>query len=430
MTNALALLGGEPVRNEPYPAHTTILDDEEEKAAIEIIRGGHLSGFSARPGDRFLGGSKSRQLENDFARYFGVKHAVSFNSATSALHGLISAAKIGPGDEVIVTPFTMSATAMSVIMQNAIPIFADIEDETYGLDPSAVEKAITSKTKAILTVNLFGHPSRLEELESIANKYSILLLEDNSQSPGATCQGRMTGAIGKMGVQSLNYHKCIQTGEGGIALTNDDDCADHLRLVRNHGEVVIGQTENYNASDLINLVGWNYRLTEIQAAIGIPQLRKLSQLNAIRIDLAELLTARLLEYDFLIPALVREGCTHVYYLFPIRFLSNQISITREIFVHAMRAEGISIAHGYVRPIYLEPMFQKKIAYGKAGCPFLCPLYGKKTSYNQGICPTAERLHFEEIMTTDICKYPNSEKEVDEFATVVEKIVNNIDKLRE
>jgi len=430
MDKQLALFGGSPVRDKQYPVHSTMIDSAEEREVLEVLRSGHLSGFSARPGERFLGGPKVKKLEKGFSEFFGVKHAVSFNSATSALHGIISAAKLGPGDEVIVPPTTMSATASSVIMQNAIPVFADIENKTYGLDPASVEKVITSSTKAILTVNLFGHPSQLDHLRNIADKHNLILLEDNSQAPAAIYNGKLAGTIGQMGVQSLNYHKGIQTGEGGIALTNDDDYARHLQLIRNHGEVVIGSLNDYSESDLINMVGWNYRLTELQAAVGIPQLKKLEMLNKERIQLAEKLSKGLAEFDFLGPPIVRENCCHVFYLFPIRYFQEKLGLLRSIFVKAMQAEGISISSGYIRPIYLEPMYQKKIAYGKFGCPFSCPMYDGSVTYDSGICPTAEKLYYEEIITTDICKYPNGDQETDEFVFAVKKIRDNAAELRE
>jgi len=345
------------------------------------------------------------------------------------LHGAISAANVGPGDEVIVPPTTMSATASSVLMQNAVPVFADIEDETFGLDPDSIEAAITSRTKAILTVNLFGHPSRLEELESIAENHNILLIEDNAQSPGALCNGRLTGTIGRMGIQSLNYHKGIQTGEGGIVLTNDKKMAEHLQLVRNHGEVVIGHTDSLEDVNLVNMLGWNYRLTEMQAAIGIPQLKKLDELNAIRIKLADMLSDGLRDYNFLTTPLVRENRSHVYYLYPLRFYKDHIGISRDIFLKAMQAEGISLSQGYVKPIYLEPMYQRRLVYGSRGCPFRCPWYEGSVSYDHGLCPTAEKLYFEEFIITDICKYPNGEKEIEEFVMAVKKIVDNLNALR-
>ena len=428
MRNKLAILGGDPIRKKAYPVHTTMIDTSEEREVLEVLRSGHLSGFSARPGERFLGGPKVKELEKQFCDYFGTKYAVTFNSATSALHGTISAAKIGPGDEVITSPTTMSATPSSVLMQNAIPVFADIEDETFGLNPEAVENAITSRTKAILTVNLFGHPSRLEELKSISIKHDLVLIEDNAQSPGAQCNGRLAGTIGQMGIQSLNYHKGIQTGEGGVVLTNDTKMAEHLQLVRNHGEVVIGYMDKREELDLENMLGWNYRLTEIQAAVGIPQLRKLDELNDIRIRLADMLSKALEDFDFLTTPSVHKNCSHVYYLYPLRFHREGIGISRETFVKTMRVEGISLTQGYVRPIYLEPMYQKKIAYGARGCPFDCPWYKGSVSYDRGLCPTAEKLHFEEFIITDICKYPNGEREVNEFVDALEKIADNVDEM--
>ena len=426
MNKKLALLGGEPVRKESYPMHTTIIDDAEEKEVIEVLRSGHLSGFSARLGERFLGGLKVRKLEERFCDYFGVKYAVTFNSATSALHGAISAAVIGPGDEVITSPYTMSATPSSVLMQNAIPVFADIEDRTYGLDPASVKERISDRTKAILTVNLFGHPSRLMELRKIANEYNLILIEDNAQSPGAFINGRLSGTIGEMGVLSLNYHKTIQTGEGGVVITNDSKMAEHLQLVRNHGEVVVSSLDR---EDIINLLGWNYRLTELQAAIGIPQLKKLDYFNSIRQKLAGFLTKGLGQFDFLTPPVLEEGCTHVYYLYPIKFHEEKIGISRSLFVKAMCAEGLSLSEGYVKPLYLEPMYQRKIAYGNNGCPFSCPLYGRNVHYNSGLCPTAERLYFKEMITTDICKYPNNEREIHEFIEAINKILKNLSHLK-
>ena len=184
----LALFGGKPVRLEQYPQHTTYVGKEEETEVLEVLRSGQLSGFSARPGDRFLGGPKVQSFEKSLAKYFKLKHALTFNSATSALHGAVAAIGICPGDEVIVPPTTMSATASCVIMQNGIPVFSDIEGETYGLDPDSVRNSITDFTKAILAVNIFGHPAKLLELKQIAKENNLVLLEDNSQAPGGDLQ--------------------------------------------------------------------------------------------------------------------------------------------------------------------------------------------------------------------------------------------------
>jgi perosamine synthetase len=427
--NALALFGGEPVRVDPYPQHTTNIDEAEEKEVLEVLRSGQLSGFSARPGDRFLGGPKVKAFEKGLAEYFKIKHALTFNSATSALHGAVAAIGIGPGDEVIVPPTTMSATASCVVMQNGIPVFSDIEEETFGLDPDSVKNSITDLTKAILAVNIFGHPAKLLELKQIAKENNLVLIEDNSQAPGGICDGQMAGTVGEIGIQSLNYHKVIQTGEGGVALTDNDRFANRLALIRNHGEVVIDHLGSPTDDDLVNILGWNYRLTEVQAAIGIPQLRKIDGLIEKRIKLANLLTEGLSEFDYLQTPIVRKNCRHVYYLYPLCYKSNLLGISRKTFVEAINAEGISLGEGYVRPIYFEPMFQRKIAFGKEGYPFKSPLYKGNVSYEPGICPVSEYLHFNEFLTTDICKFPNSEKEIYEFVAAVGKITNNVDQLK-
>ncbi|MDK9720595.1 MAG: DegT/DnrJ/EryC1/StrS family aminotransferase [Rhodospirillales bacterium] len=426
MSTDLALLGGQPLRQSPYLAHTTICDDAEEKAAIEVIRSGVLSGFAATPDERFKGGVKVRALEDLLAGLHGVKRCVTFNSATSALHGAMAAAGIGPGDEVITSPYTMAATPASVLMTNGIPVFADIEDRTYGLDPDSVKARITGQSKAILTVNLFGHPGRLHELKALADRHGLMLIEDNSQSPMALSKGRLAGTIGRMGILSLNYHKAVQTGEGGAVLTDDEALAERLCLVRNHGEALV---RHFGVEDISNSLGWNYRMTEISAAIGIEQIKKLEKLNGVRISLAARLSEGLGRFDFLAPPIVESGCSHVFYLYAYRYDEDRAGIKRSTFAKAMQAEGVQIGEGYLMPLYLEPIYQQRIVYGKQGCPIACPLYKGAVSYEQGLCPTAERLWRHEMLTTNICRFPNGPEVVDEYLAAIDKVAANLPRLR-
>ena len=426
MSDQLAILGGEPVRKEPYPVHSTMIDDAEEREVIEVLRGGHLSGFSGTHTDRFLGGEKVKKFEKEFARRFGVEYAVSVNSGTSALHCAVAATGVEPGEEIITSPYTMSATASAVLMENAIPVFADIDDEIFCLDPYSVEACITERTRAILTVNLFGHPSPLHELKSIAERRGIMLLEDNAQSPLAEYKGSLAGTIGRIGIQSLNYHKTIQVGEGGVALTDDPELALRMQLKRNHGEVVVGPM---GREDIPNALGWNYRLTELCAAVGIAQLGKLEFLTEVHQRLAGFLSQQLAEFEFLTPPKVLSDCSHVYYQYAMKFDARRAGIARSVFVKTLKAEGISVAEGYLRPIYHEPIYQKRTAYGTKGVPFGENIYKGNVSYEFGICPTAERMWAEELLTTDICKYPSTEREVEEFVRAVGKIEKNIGKLK-
>ena len=422
MTEELAIFNGNPVRNKPYPVHSTIINDDEERAVIEVLRGNHLSGFSARTGERFLGGPSVKKLESEFCKFFSVSHAVSFNSATSALHGSLAAAKIGPGDEVITTPYTMTATSAAILMQNGIPVFADIEDRTYGLDPESVKEKITNHTKAILAVNLYGHPCKLDEIKKICDDNNLLLIEDNSQSPGALINNKMCGTVGDMGIQSLNYHKVIQTGEGGMLITNNENFALYNQLKRNHGEVVVGKLQNENIS---NVLGYNYRLTEIQAAMGVHQIKKLDYFNEIRIQLANELTDLLKPYDFLKTPIVEDNCTHVYYNYPIKYIEKEIGISRSIFLKALQAEGISVTESLKIPLYLEPIFQQKRAHAFK----YLKLLERNIDYPKGLCPKAEKIMSSEVFITDICKYPNTSRELNEFAQAVKKIINNVSKLK-
>ncbi len=426
MNGKLALLGGEPIRKEPYAVHTTMVDQAEEKEVLSSLRSQHLSGFSGTHSERFLGGVKVRKLEKLFAERFGVKRAVCVNSATSALHCAVAATGVEPGEEIITSPFTMSATASSILMENAIPVFADVEDATFCIDPSSVESLINDRTRAILTVNLFGHPSPLMELRALADRRGLMLIEDNAQAPLAECAGKKTGAVGDIGVQSLNYHKVIQCGEGGVALTDKEELALHMQLKRNHGEVVIGPM---GREDITNMVGFNYRLPEICAAVGIAQIGKMDELTRIRVRLAENLTQQLAEFDFLTPPETARGCTHVYYLYAMKYDETKMGIPREIFARALREEGVQVTEGYVRPIYLEPIYQKRSAYGTKGYPFRDDAREGGVSYAKGTCPVVERLWEKDLLLTNICRYPNTEREIDQFVLAVEKVRKNADALR-
>src|SRR5262245_20307874 len=249
----LALLGGAPSIRRPLRPYSSI--GEEERVAVDaIMRTGLLSAYLGTPGEGFYGGRTVRDFESRFAARFRVKHALAVNSNTTGMVAAMGAAGISPGDEVIVPPTTMSATAMAPLVYGGIPVFVDIEPETFCLDPSKVRAAITPRTRAILVVNIFGHPARRHELRAIAEEHGIVLVEDNAQAPLAADNGRHSGLIGHIGVFSLNYHKHFHTGEGGICTTDDLRLAKRLRMIRNHGENV---TQELADGDLTNMVGFN-----------------------------------------------------------------------------------------------------------------------------------------------------------------------------
>jgi len=424
--SSLALLGGEPLRHKPYPPYVA-LDEDAILDANTVLRSGLLSGFVARGNASFLGGAKVRQLEQLLTETFDVKFAVSMNSATSALHAAMIAAGVGPGDEVIVPPITMSATAAAVMMCKATPIFADVEPDTYCIDPEGVEKLIGPRTRAIIAVNIFGMPADLHRLRTLADHHDLILVEDNAQAPGAKCDDSFAGTVGHMGVLSFNHHKAIHSGEGGAVLTNDDDFARRLRLVRNHGEVVLDDWDRIEAGD-DEIVGYNYRLTEIQAALLVPQLRGLRELTEERMELAQSLSDRLCEHPFLSPVKIRKGCSHAYYLYPIQYSNHYLGLSRSTFMAAIAAEGVHLAP-YVKPVHHLPIFQR---HRKADHPRFSRLFpGRNTDLFGAIepCPVAVSLSYESLMVTNICRSPNTLAEIDEFMGAVDKVAEHAEPLR-
>ena len=420
----LAILGGTPAAEKPFEFNNSI-SDEEKTAVLRVIENGELSGFIASPGEPFWGGQEVRGLQEEFQTRFSIKHAIAFNSATSALHAAVAATGIGPGDEVITSPYTMSATATAILMTGAVPIFADIEDTTFGIDPASVEACLSGNTKGILAVNIFGHAAQLDRLREVAANNDLFLLEDNAQAPGALFKGQSTGTIGDAGIFSFNRHKVMQCGEGGVLVTDDDKIAQKAALVRNHGESVVAAME---IDDIVNTVGLNYRMTEMEAAVAREQFRKMDGLNKQRIALANRLTAGLSNIEGLTPPLVNAESTHVYYMYAIRYNEDEIRLPRNLFAQAIEAEGFFLRPGYVKPLYLEPLYQRKICFGPNGFPFIANDRNAEISYAEGICPTCERLQNNELMITPIAQPPQTAQDMDLFVQACKKVIRNKDDL--
>ena len=420
----LALLGGKPVRNKPFASHP-VMGREERAEVLSVLKTGLLSGFIAKAGETFLGGPKVRELEALFSRYFGSKFAVAMNSATSALHAALLAVGVEPGDEVLVTPYSMCASATSIVMCGGIPVFVDIEPETFCIDPSKMEARITKKTKAIVVVHLFGHPADMKPILSIAKKHSLKIIEDCAQAPAAKYHGRFAGTIGDIGIFSLNQHKTITTGEGGVALTDDKKLALKLQLIRNHGEVIIDDMPEAKG---MACIGWNYRMTDTEAAIGIAQFKKLNKLTDHRVRLAKALTQKLKKIkEFDLPS-IKKDCTHVYFVYPIRYDERKTGIPRKLFVRAMDAEGVPLGAGYVRPIYWERMYRERRIYERSSFPFDLQSGKNLDNYKRGSCPTTEHFHEKGLLTTNLCRYPLSETDMQDIATAVKKVLGQKDAL--
>jgi len=407
----LAIHGGTPVISHQLP-HYSSIGDREMNAVAEVIRSGNLSGFYGSWGDEFFGGPVVKQFEKEWVTHFSVKHAVSVNSATSGLFAAMGAVGIRPGDEVIVPPYSMSATAMAPLVYGGIPVFADIEAETFCLDPESVRANITEKTKAIIAVNLFGHPAALAELRTLADQHGVMLVEDNAQSPLATENDRYAGTIGHVGVFSLNYHKHIHTGEGGMCVTDNDDLCLRLQMIRNHAENIV---EPLNISNPINMVGFNYRMTEMSAAVGMSQLAGIDQHVGQRAQIAQMLSRGIEGLEGLSSPVVRRNCRHVYYVWAIRVDERVLGVSRERFSEALAAEGFPNFCGYVRPLYLLPLFQRRIAFGDYPFNLTTRRYGK------GMCPVTERLYEKELLCFENCMYEVHAGDAERMIEAIRKV---------
>lgn len=430
----LALFGGMPVRTEPFDAYGTI-GEEEKRAVSAVIDTGTLSRYLGAWHPDFFGGPEVQAFEREWAELSQCKHAIAVNSCTSGLYAAVGAVGAGPGDEVIVSPYTMIASATAAVVFNAVPVFADIDPRTYTLSAETIAPLINKRTKAIIVVHIFGQCADMDPIMELARKHNIKVIEDCAQAPFATYKGRPAGTLGDIGVFSLNYHKHIHTGEGGVCTTNDDDLADRLQLIRNHAEAVV---EAKGTANLINMIGFNFRLGEIEAAIGRCQLKKGPGLIEKRKQNVRSLEAKLAGLPGIGMPHVGPAGDHVYYAHVLDYNSEATGVSRDLFVKAVKAElpvtkgreheGVLMGAGYVKPLYRAPIFQKMIGYGTLQCPFRCPHYDGDAKYHDGLCPAAETAHYERVISHEFMRPSMNERDLDDVAAAFHKIAENLHEL--
>lgn len=311
------------------PAAQPLIGDEEREAVDRVLRSGMLAQ-----------GPEVKAFEDEFSHHVAGRHCIAVNSGTSALHMAFLAAGIGQGDEVIVPSFSFAATANSVALTGATPVFADIEENYFNLDPAAVEAAITPRTKAIMPVHLYGHPAAMTEFESLCTKHGLLLLEDAAQAHDATLNGTPVGAFGLAASFSFYPTKNMTSGEGGMVTTADEGVARMLRLLRNQG-----MEQRYKNE----VVGFNTRMTDIHAAIGRVQLTKLRGWTEARQRNAEFLSKNI--SGVVVPP-VAPGATHVYHQYTIRIVDHD----RDAFAEELTRHGVGNGVYYPTPIHRLPSF--------------------------------------------------------------------------
>jgi perosamine synthetase len=328
-------------------------DNKELEAITRVMQRGQLSGYQGNWTEQFKGGIEVVNLEADWASFFNVRNAIFCNSATSGLWLACASIGLKAGDEVLVSPFTMTCSASIPLLFGAKPVFVDIESSYFCMNPDDIEHKITDKTKAIIAVSIFGQPCDFDRINAIAKKYNLVVIEDAAQSIGATYKGKYSGTLSDIGVFSLNRHKIINCGEAGVITTDNDDLAFKLKLLLNHSEAVCNDMERkgVNIPDgCVGLVGMNLRGTELSAAIAREQLKKLDGILEKYRDDAKYF-----------PVKVRENCEHSYYRYA------WIGDWKE---HSCdKWELFNAKYGYIEPLHKIPLF-KSLGYKQNDLPIV------------------------------------------------------------
>jgi dTDP-4-amino-4,6-dideoxygalactose transaminase len=416
----LAIDGGTPVRSGPPIVESDVFEQEELDALIQVATSKKLRRAEA-----------ALEYERSIADWMGVKHAIAVSSGTTALHIALAAFGIGPGDEVIVTPYTFVASATCVLEQNAIPIFADIDPDYLTLDIADIERKITPRTKAIIPVTITGTPIDMDAIMELADKHSLWVLEDACQALGATCRGRLIGTIGHVGAFSTITGKISNTGEGGFVVTNDDELFEkmwgYMDFARKRS---LGPASKFH----FDLPCTNYRITNMQAAIGNQQIKRLSQMLAQRTENAHYLRDRLEGTPGIELFQDPPFGERVFFYYVIRLLPRVLGTDMLNFALALAAEGVYNERylsttRWMIPQHLEPLFVNKAGYGGTKCPFECPWYQGTVEYHRGQCPVAEKACDEVFWLASV--HPLLEKsDLDDVANAVIKVARAFVEKRE
>ncbi|MBB6734312.1 DegT/DnrJ/EryC1/StrS family aminotransferase [Cohnella zeiphila] len=376
MNDQLAIHGGPKTKTTPFGTGRRF-GFEEIKELAEALEQNTLF---------YHHGGKVKKFLEDFNSLYGVRYSVAASSGTAAIHVALGAAGVTIGDEVITSPITDQGTVVGILYQNAVPIFADLDPHTYNLDPVSVEARITDRTKAIVVVHLAGNPCDMDAIMEIAGRYNLKVIEDCAQSYLARYKGRLAGTIGDYGCFSTNDFKHISTGDGGIVTVNsgreEDFLVAHAFADKNYMRFGTDVVRH------ISTLAPNYRMTELQGAVGIAQLKKLPWICERRTAYGDRITAGLQGLPGIHPHRVEAGNTGTYWFYMLRVDEKELGCTRAEFSEALKAEGIPNTPGYIPdPVYMQPLFQQLSAYPGSRFPF--DLNG--TTYERGLCPNAELI---------------------------------------
>jgi dTDP-4-amino-4,6-dideoxygalactose transaminase len=422
----LAYMGGTPVVEKGIATRWPVIGGAERKGVLEVLDSGILNGPNA---------PQVRGLEDEFARFVGSRFCLATNSGTAALHMAVAAGGIGHGDEVITTAFTYVATALSILYQNAVPVFVDIDRSTFNIDPKLIEEKITPRTRAILPVHIHGLPCDMDEINAIARRHGLLVIEDAAQAHGSTYRGRNAGTLGDMAGFSLNATKNFACGEGGMFVTENEEFAAAARRVRLHG--IEGEWAPFDptrpldeeGTEEVTALGWMYLTQELPSAFARAQLRRLPEFNENAAANASVLTKRLSALPGVTPPACPPDRTHVYHKYRVRLdpgaMGSRLPVARfrDAFFKALRAEGVEATLWGDGPIPETPLFAKRDGYGR-GCPWTC--HDSAVVYRPGSWPRTT-----ELTESSLCigsqsypLFPQPRKLMDRYADAFEKVVSN------
>ena len=400
MSQALAILGGTPVRTRPFGTWP-IFGAPEEEGLLRTLRSGQWGK---------LQGPEVAEFERRFAAMHGAKHAIGVVNGTVSLRIALMAAGIKAEDEVIVPPYTFLATATAVVEANAVPVFADIDLETFNLDPRALEAAITPRTRAIIPVHMGGQPADMDAIMAIARRHDLVVIEDAAHAHAALYGQRPAGSIGHLGSFSFQSTKNLTSGEGGIVITSDDQLAEACRSIHNCGRIAGGLWYEHH------VMAGNYRLGEFQGAILNAQLDHLESQTQTRDNNGQYLAARLSRLPGIHPQKRPAACTrHSYHLFLFRIDAAAFGAPRGAVLRALEAEGIPVSGGYAVPLYRQPLFLNR-AFG----PYL-PNAVRTLDYGKVRCPNCEKICGEQGAWLEQSLFLGPQADMDDIATAFEKV---------
>lgn len=404
----LAIEGGTPVRRRPLPGGKKV-GKEELKELIDVIDSGQMYRW---------GGTKVVQFEREFAELHGVSHAITSNSGTSSIHVGLAMLNPGPGDEVITGPVTDLGSILPIVFHNCIPIFSDLDPETYNMDPESVEANVTPRTKAIMAIHLFGNPSDMDAILDIGKRHGIPVMEDCSQAHLALYKDKLVGTLGEIGCFSLQQSKHMTTGSGGVTITDNDEYGKRGMLFMDKG-----QHQDWQWPRKYGILGLNYHMTELSGAVACAQVRKVRDVVARRRRNGELLTSLLEGVPNIQPQKVLPGCHNSYWLYGLT-VNPDAPFTASQFVEAYGAEGLPASPSYIgKPIFLcSQAISEQRTFGNSSHPWDHPNARKGIRYTEGLCPRTEDL-LNRMVTLPLAEW-YGEEDIQDIATALRKVATH------